>query len=441
MKRKHLSSWLLVFLSYAGVAQNLNLNSTGPGSRAMAMGGAFIGVADDATAVYWNPAGLAMLNYDDEMAEGIGPHVLLSARNNMLSVPADATRSTTTSNFGPGFIGAVIPFSASRLSGKKHFRIGDLDRNLVLGLAYQGVTDANKYSIERTTATSTENIKNNLTISNLSLSASYQLNRYVGVGVTGNYWFGTGKKFDYSATERTLNVTRTGGGTYAISGVNFVGGLLADFYEANVPLRVGIRLTTPFHLRNNFIYSGTVTDASLEARELRNYEQKYKMPFTAGVGVSYRIPFFPLLMLAADAEWLPYKNQAIAQTFYEYNQYNSLDPSRGLPLVIQTPRPPVISSENHYQLRSGLEFLVVNAEKMEMRLMGGYRLQTHLNEDGSSSKARGFSAGGTLFFDRFKIHAGYQQMKYPQTNAGITNQYTQSYFSIDLVVHVVEDIF
>ena len=29
------------------------------GTRAQGMGGAFVGVADDASAVYWNPAGLA----------------------------------------------------------------------------------------------------------------------------------------------------------------------------------------------------------------------------------------------------------------------------------------------------------------------------------------------------------------------------------------------
>jgi hypothetical protein len=34
----------------------------GVGGRAVAMGGAFVGVADDATAIYWNPAGLAALN-------------------------------------------------------------------------------------------------------------------------------------------------------------------------------------------------------------------------------------------------------------------------------------------------------------------------------------------------------------------------------------------
>jgi hypothetical protein len=34
----------------------------GPGGRAVAMGGAFAGLVDDATAIYWNPAGLANLS-------------------------------------------------------------------------------------------------------------------------------------------------------------------------------------------------------------------------------------------------------------------------------------------------------------------------------------------------------------------------------------------
>ena len=33
----------------------------GVGPRASAMGGAFVAVADDATALYWNPAGLALV--------------------------------------------------------------------------------------------------------------------------------------------------------------------------------------------------------------------------------------------------------------------------------------------------------------------------------------------------------------------------------------------
>jgi len=47
----------LVLASSLALANGLNLN--GFGARAAAMGGAFVGLADDFTAVFWNPAGLA----------------------------------------------------------------------------------------------------------------------------------------------------------------------------------------------------------------------------------------------------------------------------------------------------------------------------------------------------------------------------------------------
>jgi len=50
----------LVFLSSFGFSNGLNLN--GLGARMVAMGGAFVGLADDFSAVLWNPAGLAQLN-------------------------------------------------------------------------------------------------------------------------------------------------------------------------------------------------------------------------------------------------------------------------------------------------------------------------------------------------------------------------------------------
>ena len=47
---------LIVFSGISLSANGLNLN--GVGSKAIAMGGAFIGLADDYSAVFWNPAGL-----------------------------------------------------------------------------------------------------------------------------------------------------------------------------------------------------------------------------------------------------------------------------------------------------------------------------------------------------------------------------------------------
>ncbi len=47
----------LLMLSPLTFANGLNLNSLG--TRALSMGGAFVGLADDFSAIYWNPAGLA----------------------------------------------------------------------------------------------------------------------------------------------------------------------------------------------------------------------------------------------------------------------------------------------------------------------------------------------------------------------------------------------
>ena len=62
-------SFLVLFLSIpearalVSIDQNLDFNFrfNNPGARANAMGGAFIALADDATAAYTNPAGLTIL--------------------------------------------------------------------------------------------------------------------------------------------------------------------------------------------------------------------------------------------------------------------------------------------------------------------------------------------------------------------------------------------
>jgi len=54
-------AFLSVFgLSSLALANGLNLNSLG--SRALSMGGAFVGLADDYSTIFWNPAGMAQFN-------------------------------------------------------------------------------------------------------------------------------------------------------------------------------------------------------------------------------------------------------------------------------------------------------------------------------------------------------------------------------------------
>ena len=85
-----------VLLSSLAFANGLNLNSLG--TKALTMGGAFVGLADDFSTIYWNPAGIAQFNKQhfgfygtdiipstkykmDALVPGIGSVTLVNAKN------------------------------------------------------------------------------------------------------------------------------------------------------------------------------------------------------------------------------------------------------------------------------------------------------------------------------------------------------------------------
>jgi hypothetical protein len=61
--------WFLAILLMFGVQARAQSNES-IGTRAQGMGGAFVGVADDASAVYWNPGGLAGGSYFSLVVDG-----------------------------------------------------------------------------------------------------------------------------------------------------------------------------------------------------------------------------------------------------------------------------------------------------------------------------------------------------------------------------------
>jgi long-chain fatty acid transport protein len=107
----------LVFLSSMSFANGLNLNGIGP--RAVAMGGAFVGLADDFSAVFWNPAGLAHIKqkYIAFYGFDIIPSMDYTLETPIPGVGADA--KSVTNHYLGGLAGYYQPVSD----------------NLVLGLA------------------------------------------------------------------------------------------------------------------------------------------------------------------------------------------------------------------------------------------------------------------------------------------------------------------
>jgi hypothetical protein len=93
-----LSLALLVVVSAVALADGAGAFSAfknGVGARALAMGGAFVAIADDATGAYWNPAGLAQL--DDMRLAGMSTDVFGMGHTHQYVAGA-----ATIANFGMG---------------------------------------------------------------------------------------------------------------------------------------------------------------------------------------------------------------------------------------------------------------------------------------------------------------------------------------------------
>ena len=112
-------------------------NFAGVGVRAMGMGGAFVGVADDFTAMYWNPAGLAQMQQRE-----IQVSLLRNSRANDSIFNGTAGRSELT-NTRFGSLGFVYPYPVYRGSlvlAAGLTRIKDFDWNLNLKGNDEGLT-------------------------------------------------------------------------------------------------------------------------------------------------------------------------------------------------------------------------------------------------------------------------------------------------------------
>ncbi len=99
----------LIFAQNVAAQPEITLgNDFGVGARAMGMGGAFIGVADDSTALHWNPAGLSQI----KRMEFFG--ALSHEKVNMETEYFGESSSTFMSKTKPNSLGIVLPVPVYR---------------------------------------------------------------------------------------------------------------------------------------------------------------------------------------------------------------------------------------------------------------------------------------------------------------------------------------
>jgi long-chain fatty acid transport protein len=152
-----------------------------PGARAGAMGGAFVGLADDATAAEANPAGLTILTKPEVSVEYRHTKFDSDRLNVFNSLPGLASQSKNTIEDldQPSFLAFVYPFGRSTVAFSRQEVTrtkGQVDEDYFINLGPPfGITEFN------TTGSIDEKIVNY----NFSLGA--KLSDHFSVGATGRY--------------------------------------------------------------------------------------------------------------------------------------------------------------------------------------------------------------------------------------------------------------
>ncbi len=258
-----ISSTLTILLLFvcAEFSFSQDFNLIGAGARARGMGGAFIGVADDATAVSWNPAGLVRLEKPEASVVG-----LFESGGVSTDIPDFDTEPYKSSHFNLNFLSVAYPLS-----------IGE--RNLVAAVALQQMIDLYyKYDGDDFTQERTGGINA------ITPAIGVQLSPNISLGACLNLFTGKSKY----TLEDMSGFYGDQEAEYDYSGTNFSIGGLFDFNK----FRIGAVFKTPFGLT--------------EKEDELDYDVTIKMPQMIGIGAA--IQPNQKLTLAADFEMRKYSD-------------------------------------------------------------------------------------------------------------------------------------
>jgi long-chain fatty acid transport protein len=261
----------------AGTSQVLALGFRNPdqGAAATAQGNAFVAQADDATAVYYNPAGLTQFHgteiynggdffFPDNKLKGGGSDAEMSSWSLLphLYVSSDLGMTNSPWRFG---IGVNVPFGNQAIfSSKGPF----------------------KYSVT----------SDNLQVFNIQPTVAYKFNEHLSLGVGLNVYDA------FTALNNRLNPAPApipdGHFHFDASGIA-LGATVGAMWKINPQNSVGIVYRSPFTVN----FSGT---ADVNMPPVINHSSKSayaSIPFPQVVTIGYAFRPVPKLKLEADIDW------------------------------------------------------------------------------------------------------------------------------------------
>lgn len=376
------------------------LNPVGSGARALGMGGAFIAVADDATAASWNPGGLIQLEKPEISLVGT---FFERSENNTFRANREASGGQCVSELETNYLSLTYPFT---------FR----GHNMVVSLSYQYLYDFNRYwnftTIESIgpLASLTRNFEYTQSggLSAIGLAYCIRITPSFSLGVTLNFWEDRLSKNDW-----TEDITENGSGIlgetpftyqanstdwYSFSGFNANIGLLWDIIPN---LTLGAVVKTPFTADLEHRYSSAFALVYPPANSawdvtgsvpLTTADEELQMPMSYGIGLAYR--FSDELTVSADI----YRTQWDDFTHRD-SWGNKSSPISGKP-----------SNEANVnatsQVRLGAEYLFIKPHYV-IPLRGGVFYDPAPTE-GGTDEFYGLSIGSGIAFGRYVFDVAYQ---------------------------------
>ena len=374
-------------------------NPVGSGARALGMGGAFIGIADDATAASWNPAGLIQL----EKAEVTVVGEYVNRREEFSS-----SRRPEINNTGEidatnlNYLAATLPF---------HFF-----RNMVVSVNYQRLYDFKReFNHQLNFAEAGLDLIQNKqftqdgSVGALGLAGAIEITPTFSLGATFNIW--TDQLFWCNSWDETFTEKSTG----TVGGVPvFLDTYIKDEYSqfrglnANIgllwnvvpSLTVGVVFKTPFtaSVQHNFEFRQTQTLGAPVNTVTTNQQTitegvDLDMPLSYGIGLAWR--FSDELTIDADVyrtHWSDY--------ILEDSRGNKFSPITGLPRNQS-------DVDDTTQIRIGAEYLFIFPNRqLVMPLRAGVFYDPEPGQGGTKD-FYGIALGSGLAYKRLIFDVAY----------------------------------
>jgi len=394
---------LNLIAQYAEDATMLLENQYGFGAKSIAMGTAFTAVADDYSATYWNPAGLAQIK---KMEFQFGFSNLsfnndATYKGNQLNGSENSTRVSSV-----GLVFPIPTYQGSLVFALGYQRVKDFDYALQFSGFNRDVNDFMYFDIDNSDyffdrdVQQEEQVQQDGNLNNWSFAGAMDVSPNVSVGATLNFWTGSSTYlFDYYQTDinnvypvvtdpnRNLDFDSYGLSQKILSDYSAFQVKLGALLRPSEYFKFGLNISMPYTMNvvekfnwNDVIVYDDGFEDPLEG-EPSEFEYDVSLPFQFGIGVAYSNSG---LTASVDLEYVD-----VSQV--EFEAPDDFDLTSDYSSLLDENKRIKKLYDQKLKLKTGIEYLW---KEQNLVFRGGYMLDPSPLRDAPSDYDRQFLSGG-----------------------------------------------